>query len=33
MRLQGFALNQRMVVLPEYKTAYIYLSKNDLEGI
>ena len=23
MRLQGFALNKRMVVLPEFKTAYI----------
>jgi bifunctional oligoribonuclease and PAP phosphatase NrnA len=31
IRLQGFALNQRMVVIPEYKTAYIYLSKNDLK--
>jgi phosphoesterase RecJ-like protein len=31
IRLQGFALNQRMVVLPEYRTAYIYLSKNDLK--
>jgi phosphoesterase RecJ-like protein len=31
LRLQGFALNQRMVVLPELKTAYIYLSKNDLK--
>jgi phosphoesterase RecJ-like protein len=31
IRLQGFALNQRMVVLPEYKTAYIYLSKDDLK--
>ena len=30
MRLKGFALSQRMVVLPEYKTAYIYLSKEDL---
>jgi phosphoesterase RecJ-like protein len=30
IRLQGFALNQRMVVLPEQKTAYIYLSKADL---
>jgi phosphoesterase RecJ-like protein len=30
IRLQGFALNQRMVVLPEYQTAYIYLSKDDL---
>jgi len=31
IRLQGFALNQRMVVLPEYRSAYIYLSKNDLK--
>ena len=31
MRLQGFALNSRMVVLPEYGTAYIYLSRNDLK--
>jgi phosphoesterase RecJ-like protein len=31
IRLQGFALNQRMVVLPELKTAYIYLSKDDLK--
>jgi bifunctional oligoribonuclease and PAP phosphatase NrnA len=31
IRLQGFALNQRMVVMPEYQTAYIYLSKNDLK--
>ncbi len=30
LRLQGFALNERMVVLPEYHTAYIYLSKKDL---
>ncbi len=30
MRLQGFALNQRMVLLPELRTAYIYLSKQDL---
>jgi bifunctional oligoribonuclease and PAP phosphatase NrnA len=30
IRLQGFALNKRMVVMPEYKTAYIYLSKEDL---
>ena len=33
MRLQGFALNERMVVLPEYRTAYIFLSKNDLGQI
>ncbi|TAL66262.1 MAG: bifunctional oligoribonuclease/PAP phosphatase NrnA [Bacteroidetes bacterium] len=30
IKLQGFALNKRMVVIPEYKTAYIYLSKEDL---
>jgi phosphoesterase RecJ-like protein len=30
MKLQGFALNQRMVVIPEYQTAYIYLTKKDL---
>lgn len=30
IKLQGFALNQRMVVIPEYKTAYIYLTKEDL---
>ena len=30
MRLQGFALNNRMVVIPEYGAAYIYLSKKDL---
>jgi bifunctional oligoribonuclease and PAP phosphatase NrnA len=31
IRLLGFALNQRMVVIPELRTAYIYLSKNDLK--
>jgi len=31
MRLQGFALNTRMVVMPESRTAYIYLSKEDLK--
>jgi phosphoesterase RecJ-like protein len=31
LRLQGFALNQRMVVLPVFRTAYIYLSKSDLK--
>jgi len=30
IRLQGYALNKRMVVLPEYRTAYIFLTKNDL---
>lgn len=32
LRLQGFALNQRMVVLPELQTAYISLSKEDLKN-
>ena len=27
----GYSLNDRMVILPEYKTAYISLSKADLE--
>jgi len=31
MRLMGFALNERMIVLPEMKSAYIYLSKSDLK--
>lgn len=31
MMLQGFALNERMTVLPEFRTAYIYLSKDDLK--
>jgi phosphoesterase RecJ-like protein len=30
MRLLGYALNKRMVVLPDLKTAYIYLTKEDL---
>ncbi len=30
MRLMGFALDQRMVILDEFETAYIYLSKDDL---
>jgi phosphoesterase RecJ-like protein len=30
--LLGFALNQRMVVLPESKTAYIWLSREDLDA-
>jgi len=30
MKLLGLALNKRMVVLPEYRTAYISLSKQDL---
>ena len=32
IRLQGFALNQRMVVIPEFKTAYIHLSKDDMKA-
>ena len=31
LRLQGFALNKRIVVIPEFKTSYIYLSKSDLK--
>jgi phosphoesterase RecJ-like protein len=31
IRLQGFALNKRMVVIPEYRTAYIFLTKDDLK--
>ena len=31
IRLMGFALNQRMVVLPEFRSAYIFLSKDDLK--
>ena len=31
IRLQGFAVNQRMVVIPELRSAYIYLSKDDLK--
>jgi bifunctional oligoribonuclease and PAP phosphatase NrnA len=30
MRLQGLALDRRMVVLPEYRTAYIFLTRADL---
>lgn len=30
MRLQGFALDKRMTILPEYGTAYIFLTKEDL---
>lgn len=30
MRLLGFSLNEKMVILPEYQTAYIFLSKSDL---
>jgi phosphoesterase RecJ-like protein len=31
MRLLGYALNDKMVVLPEYRTAYIALSREELE--
>jgi len=31
VRLQGYALNKRMVVIPEFKTAYIFLTKEDLK--
>ncbi|MBI5009417.1 MAG: DHH family phosphoesterase, partial [Bacteroidia bacterium] len=31
LRLQGYAMNKRMVVLPELKSAYIYLTKADLK--
>jgi bifunctional oligoribonuclease and PAP phosphatase NrnA len=30
MRLLGYTLNEKMVVLHEYQTAYIYLSKSEL---
>jgi phosphoesterase RecJ-like protein len=30
MRLLGFTLNERMTVLPEYMTAYLYLTRKDL---
>lgn len=30
LRLQGYALNKRMIVLPELKSAYIFLTRNDL---
>jgi len=31
MRLMGFSLNEKMKVLPEYKTAYISLTKEELK--
>jgi bifunctional oligoribonuclease and PAP phosphatase NrnA len=31
MRLQGYAINERMVVIPEKRTAYITLTKKELE--
>lgn len=31
MRLAGFALSKKMVVLPEYSTAYIWLTRKELD--
>lgn len=31
MRLLGFCLSERLMVFPEYSTAYMFLSRNDLE--
>jgi phosphoesterase RecJ-like protein len=31
MRLQGYALNERMVILEEYGASYIFLTKEDLK--
>ncbi|MCX6325188.1 MAG: bifunctional oligoribonuclease/PAP phosphatase NrnA [Bacteroidia bacterium] len=31
IRLLGYALNKRMVVIPEFKSAYIFLTKDDLK--
>ena len=31
LRLQGLALDRRMVIMPELRTAYIYLNKADLK--
>lgn len=31
MQLLGYSLNQRMVVLPQYRTAYIYLTRAELD--
>jgi phosphoesterase RecJ-like protein len=31
MKLQGYALNKRMIILPEFKAAYIFLTKDDLK--
>jgi len=31
MKLLGFALSERMHILPDYKTAYIYLTRKDLD--
>jgi phosphoesterase RecJ-like protein len=31
MKLEGYVLNKRMVVLPEFNSAYIFLTKDDLK--
>ncbi|MFC2111825.1 bifunctional oligoribonuclease/PAP phosphatase NrnA [Bacteroidota bacterium] len=31
MRMLGYSLKEKMVVLPEHSTAYIYLSRNEME--
>lgn len=31
MRLKGFALNEKMIILPEYHTAYITLTRSELK--
>ncbi len=31
MKLMGYCLNEKMVVLPEFRTAYIWLTKQELE--
>jgi phosphoesterase RecJ-like protein len=31
MRLLGYSLQKKMVVLPEHRTAYIYLDRNEME--
>ena len=32
LRLQGYALDKRMVIIPEYRAAYIFLTKDDLKN-
>ncbi len=32
MRLLGYTLNKKMVILPEFRTAYIYLTKSELDS-
>lgn len=33
LKLIGFSLNERLVILPEYRTAYIYLTANDVQKL